>query len=624
MRQYKIYTITYRAFILFILLFCFNTEAVGQKKESKQKVEEKKDSLIVYKKLKKFAYKYKITKMAYDAVFVDPEPEEYPIQAVSNKKKNINPYLKYQGSIIKDINIIVYDPFGHNVNDTIRHNINTSQKFGNSVHVKTRSFVVINKLLFKVNDSINALALSETERILRDAVFVNDARIYITQTNKKDSVTVNVVVHDKWPISVPILITDVFVDAKFKNNNLFGAGQQFEQYGKYKRPDNFEFSGLYSIANIDNTYISSTIGYRTAKDETNMYLSFDRGFFSPLTTWAGGASVGHKWKTYPLTDTIEGTTKNLPLNSYNYDLWLGKSFKLVKLKNDNSLFNQSTNFIVGGRYYTNQYIKRPGDDIDSLHLNYNSAAALGNICFAVQQYYKDKYIYRFGANEDVPEGIILQFIYGGIKYERKKIRYYTGFEIARAKHFKFGYLSATLAYGIFFNERVANDITTNYKMNYFSDLLKKDNWFFREFLNFNFVHGENKLANETVVFNSDELYGFENKSLTGQTKMTLNSETVAYLPYHVIGFSFAPVITIGVGMMGSPTQKLLNSNLYQSYTIGLMLRNENLLSSTFQFAVGAYPFFPDGGGFSLKYNPIATFTLRVRSFSVSRPTFVSY
>jgi hypothetical protein len=211
-----------------------------------------------------------------------------------------------------------------------------------------------------------------------------------------------------------------------------------------------------------------------------------------------------------------------------------------------------------------------------------------------------------------------------LKTNIKKIRYYTGFEVARARHFKFGYLSATFSYGMFFNKKVANDITTNYKIFYFSDLFKRGRWMFREFLNFNLVHGENKLNGETITFNGDELYGFENRTLTGNTKITFSSETVAYLPYQLIGFRFAPVATIGLGVIGSPTKKLVTSNLYQAYTIGLMIRNENLLSSTFQFAVGAYPFFPDGGKFTVKYNPITSFTLRVRIFSVSRPAFVSY
>lgn len=619
--KHKTHIFFNRIILLTIVFTMVGSYSYAQKKDASTK----NDSLDIYKKIKKKAYKYKITAWAFDVIFVDPDPIEYPaVPTIKLKKKEINPYLKYQGRIIKDIIITVYDPFGHNVNDTIVKNINRSQRFGNRIHSKTRHFVIINRLLFKNNDTINPLSLSETERILRTTVFINDARIYISKSGHKDSVNVHVIVHDKWPITIPILITDIFADAKFRNQNLFGVGQQFEQYGRITRPDEYKFNGYYGIANIDNTFISSRLAYSTDKEATTVGISFDRPFFSPLTPWAGGISTSHSWKTYRYIDTISGENKKIPLNNLDYDIWAGKSFKLVNLNKDKSYFNQSTNIIMGGRHYAGNYLNRPSASIDSTKSHFNTNAVLGNIGLSIQQYYKDKFIYRFGANEDVPEGLIIQFTYGGIKYEFQKIRYYLGGEIARAKHFKFGYLSATFSYGIFFNQKVANDFTTNYKVYYFSNLFKKGRWLFREFVNINVVHGENKLIGETINFSGDELYGFENRTLSGNSKIALSSETVAYLPYQVIGFRFAPVVSIGLGMIGNSEKKLLTSNLYQAYTIGVMIRNENLLSSTFQFAVGAYPFFPDEGKFTLKYNPIGSFTLRVRIFSISKPEFVSY
>lgn len=610
---------------LIFMVFVFLCQFGKAQKLTAEKEEFEDDSLRIYKKIKRWADKYKITGRAYELIFVDPEPKEYPSQPVSQETKNVNPYLKYEGRVIRNINITIYDPFGHNVSDTITHNINRSQRFGNNVHITTRRFVVLNKLLFKENDTINPLSLSETERILREANFINDARIFISKTKHRDSVDVNVIVQDKWPITIPFLISDVFIDGKFKNNNLFGTGQQFGQYARWKKPGEWDFHGSYGIANIDNSYIAAELGYKMDKEGTIVGMNFNRPFFSPLTTWAGGISLTHIWKKFQYTDSAIGEIKTIPLNSFDYDFWAGKSFKLTKLKKDNSLFNQSTNIILAGRYFATTFLNRPNKLIDPGRSQYNKTSILGNIAFSVQQYYKDKYIYRFGANEDVPEGLIVQFIYGGLKYEFKKIRYYIGVEVARAKHFKkLGYLSATFAYGIYFNEKVPNDITTHYKLYYFSNLLKNGRWFFREFLTYSLVHGENKIVGETINFSGDELYGFENRTLSGNTKMTINSETVAYLPYKLIGFRFAPVVTMGIGMIGSPTNKLTNSNLYQAYTLGVMVRNENLLSSTFQFSIGAYPFFPDGGKFTLKYNPISSFTLRVRAFNVSKPDFISY
>lgn len=558
----------------------------------------------------------------YDAVFVDPEPKEYPVQPASGEEKNVNPYLKYTHKTIREINITVYDPFGHSVFDTIQKPVNSVQQAGNRLHTKTRRWIIINRLLFKKNDTINALALSETERTLRQTPFINDARIYITETANPDSVDVNVIVHDKWPVTVPFLITDMYAAFRFKNQNLFGVGQQFENYARYGRDQYYNINGFYRIANIDNTYISSQLNWEQSTDGTSLALSFDRGFFSPLSTWAGGVSFSKDWRYYKYTDPVDSLPMQVELNSYSYDVWAGKSFKLNQ---SHSLFNQSTNIIAGLRFYNTSYIERPPFTIDTLFSNQRTSALIGNLGFAVQQYYKDSYIYRFGATEDVPEGLIVQFIYGGIKKELMKLRYYLGFEIARAKHFDhFGYLSGTFSYGIFFNRFVPNDITTNFRLYYFSNLAKRGEWYFRQFINYSLVHGENKLSNETIGISPDDMYGYDGNALTGNTRMILNAETVAYMPYDLIGFKFAPLIMVGLGMIGDPKHPIVQSRLHQSYSIGLMVRNENLLSSTFQVSVGLYPFLPNGDNYVFKYNPVTSFTLRVRAFSVSRPEFVSY
>jgi hypothetical protein len=580
-----------------------------------------KDSLRLYKKLKKLAERNKYSSMAYDAIFVNPSPKEYPINPASKQEKNVNPYLNYSGRIIRRIYVIVYDPFGYSVTDTVQREINKVQKLGNDIHMKTRHFIVMNKLLFREQQPVEALKLSESERILRESAFANDARILITEIRHKDSVDVTVIVHDKWPIVIPLIVTDISASAKFRNRNLFGLGQEFQQYAGYYRPTNtFDYSGYYNIANIDNTFISATAAYETTVDGTRASLVFDRPFYSPLARWAGGAQVSRGWMKYGYYDVVEEVGKTIPLENLYYDAWLGKN---IKLSRDTSLFNQSTNLVTGVRYFQNRYQSRPSLSVDPGLQDY--WAAVGNVGFSIQQFYKDKYIYRFGANEDVPEGLIVQFIYGAMKREMTKLRYYLGTEFGRAKHFKLGYLSSTIGYGVFFNRQVPNDITVNYKFSYFSDLLRNGRWFFRQFFNYSLVHGQNKFGNESVTVNSDELYGFSPGNLLyGKTKMLLNSETVAYMPYNIAGFHMAPVFLAGLAMLGDPQHPLIKSRLYQGYSLGLMFRNENLLTSTFQFSFGFYPFFPDGKNNVLKYNPIGSFTLKVRGFYAPKPDFVAY
>jgi hypothetical protein len=581
---------------------------------------QEKDSLALYRKIQCLAEKRPFTKWMYQAIFVQPAAEEYPTEPTKHEGHEVNPYQNYYGRVIRKITILVNDPFGYSVNDTTPKKTTLLEKTGNHMHVTTRSWVINNKLLFKENDKLDPLVISESERLLRQSVYVSDARIFLKKVGR-DSVDVHVVVQDKWSITIPAEVTMNSANARFRDENVLGTGQQLEQYVGYRQPDRWDYNGFFNVSNIDKTYISSRIGYRNVKEGTQVNLSFDRPFYSPLADWAGGISASHTQRFYDFADTVDNRQKEINLINVGYDVWYGRS---IKLENGNRLFNQSNNFIVGGRYYGSRYIKRPQADFDVVSIFQNSHAYVGNVGIALQQYYKDKYIYRFGANEDVPEGLIMQYIYGGIKDELAPLRYYSGIELARAKHYDIGYFSATISYSVFFNRHITNDVTTGYKLYYFSDLLRIGKWYLRQFVNGNLVYGSHKLPSEKITLTSDDLYGFNSQSLKGNSKFVVQSQTVAYAPYNVLGFKFAPVFSAGFGLVGDDQRGILRSDIYQGYSLGLLIRNENLLVSTFQVSVGMYPYLPDGEAYKLKYNPIASFTLRVRAFSVSRPSFISY
>jgi hypothetical protein len=139
-----------------------------------------------------------------------------------------------------------------------------------------------------------------------------------------------------------------------------------------------------------------------------------------------------------------------------------------------------------------------------------------------------------------------------------------------------------------------------------------------------FTTGFNKPITERITLNSREMFGFNAGTLTGTGKLILNFETVAYAPYNIIGFKFAPVAFIGLGMLQTEATKLFESKIYQSYSIGLLVRNESLLNSSFEITFGAFPNQPGFDKAVYKLNPVTSFTLKVRSFEISKPSPVGY
>jgi hypothetical protein len=81
---------------------------------------------------------------------------------------------------------------------------------------------------------------------------------------------------------------------------------------------------------------------------------------------------------------------------------------------------------------------------------------------------------------------------------------------------------------------------------------------------------------------------------------------------------------MGLGMLQTPASQLFEGKLYQAYSIGLLVRNESLLNSSFEITFGAYPNQPGFDHAVYKLNPVTSFTLKVRSFEISKPSPVGY
>jgi len=591
----------------------------GQKKRTIEIKNEKQDTLRVYKSIKKSAYKYKFTKFLFHAAFVDPSPLKYEKKPLSDKqiKKDVN--SKYVGAYIRNIEIIVLDPFGYTANDTVYGTTNPLQKIANKTHIKTINRVVKNRLLFRKSETVDLLKIKESERLLREAGFIRDARIFLSSdANKQDSVDIIVLVHDKWTLDPSISISGVNGgNLRLRDRNLLGLGQTFEQNIGYYNTAGYALSGKYNFSNIKNTYISSDIFYSNTNEVTTVGISVDRAFYSVLTEYAGGLAFSKTWGVFKNYDSTVSKEFSHSLDYTNTDIWLARSQSPT---NGKSITQQSSKIIGGLRYYNGAFQSRPSFTIDTAYSNVNRSVYLACLGFSLRKYYKDQFIYRFGANEDIPEGLSIKILHGHETRELSLDRNYSGIEVAHGKHYsKFGYLSGNVTYGAFYKPGVKSNATLRAGFSYFSNLSLENRWYLRQFVSGKFVYGFNKTAFERITINAGEMYGFSSGLLNGTGKLIVSFETVAYAPYNIIGFRFAPVALFGFGMLKSESRSLMQSPLYQAYSIGLLIRNESLLNSSFEITFGAYPNQPGENKMVYKLNPVTSFTLKVRSFEISKP-----
>ncbi len=588
------------------------------------------DTTNVYYRLQQKSQKHKITRWIYDGIFRDPIRINDTIVPVKDNTKE-NAFFAYRDKIVRNIRVVSLDPFGQSVDDTLNYTPNKLEKFGNSYHVNTRKQTLKNILLFKPNKPLDPLEISESERLLRVYPYVNDARIYasiVKSAHNSDSVDITVVVQDKWTTLVWSSFDPTNPNIKIVERNLFGLGHQIEEdITLHNANQSISTAGKYTIFNTGKTFINSSLFYSSSSTINQWGVAIDRPFYSSLAKWAGGASY---MRSYTRMSFLQNNaTPNEPVISYPVnnqieDVWVAKNFPVTNKKSA-SINKRSSNYGVGLRYYNVNYLERPSFIIDSYRINSNQTMVLNNIGFSKRKYYKDRNLFRFGANEDIPEGFSIEYVQGFLNKEANATRYYGGLKLAAGRHYdNIGYLSAGISYGTFYNKTFMGLGVLNTDINYFTDLLYFGNWSFRQYGLLQYTQGINRLPYESVNINGAQMYGYSSDLVSDKSKMILNLKMVMYTPYQLLGFRFAPVLMCGLARSGNTINDLLTGFTYQAYALGLLIRNEYLVANTFEVSIGIYPYVPGNESYLLRFNPISNYQIKPRDYGIGKPELVPY
>jgi len=597
--------------VIIVVLACTNISSAQE------------DSTALYRKIHDYSQKRKVTRWIYEAIFAQPDFNRKP-PAPKTPSRRVNPVERYRGKIVRSIQITVTDPFGYSVDDTTKAPVAWIQKAGNSMHKRTRGYVIRQLLLVQRFDSLDPLRIAESERLLRASPVVNDARIVVHRAQRsRDSVDVFVVVHDKWNYDLSIEGDLTSASTTARDRNFLGLGQELEQrvvYGPgFERP---ELSGKHRVYNIENSFISSLLEYSTSVATDRVGLNFDRPFYSPLARMAGAIGMSKTWNRSAIVDStgeVIGTNRVDPIY---FDTWIGRSFPLA---NDGTDPGRSSNITGGLRYHQTRYALRPPFDVDTLRINSDVSTWLASAGFSVRQYYKERYLFRFGATEDVPEGLLIKATTGVRKLEGRDPVAYIGGELSRGHYYNdAGYASVFAGYGTFWEDGKSVDATLRGGFLYFSDLITLGRWHLRQFVRGGMVMGFGKPVYNRINLNGDQLYGFSSNLVNGAHKELLTFETVAYAPYNFLGFRFGPVLLYGLGTIGEESDPLFSGRIYQALALGILVRNENLLVETFEVSFSFFPYVPDEGGGLFEVGSFSSFSLKAPDFSFTQPDVVGY
>lgn len=577
----------------------------------------RKDSTALYKRIESFSEKRKVTRFLYHLVFRPVNPGNITEPVVREVKKTY--YKKFEGKVIRDIYIVTLDPFGYNPRDSTDQPRSLFQKAGNYLHIKSLPLSIKNRLIIKKNEPFDSLKVRESERLIRSQSFVREVFFSPVLTNNSDSVDIYIRVYDVWSIIVTGAVSTASFNINARDKNFLGLGHQFqEDYSLDHTTGIFSNTTDYYISNIRNTYINATLHYDFDNNKNYMEsCDIQRPFYSALTRWAGGTYFLKYYNRTTLnlsgSDLLMKTYKN-----YNQDYWLGRSWQLFRGNAENE---RTTNFIFSTRYIRGRYFIFSPISPDTL--NKENFFLIGG-GLSKRKYKQDSYVFKYGFTEDVPIGRVYSIV-GGYQVKNNVGRLYLGTRIYWAEYYQWGYFSSNIEYGTFINNNRWEEGCFSVGINYFSPLLRLGRWKMRQFLKPQFVQGVNRLTTDNISLNNElGISGFNSTGLSGTQKITFVLQTQSYAPWNIWGFRFGPYFVFSFGILGTESAGFRYSRIYSQYGLGLLIKNEFLVISSFEVSFAYFPYVPGIGNNIFRTNPFQTTDFGFRDASIERPSPVSY
>ncbi len=584
------------------------------------------DTTNIYNKIQKAAKKRKITYWIYKAVFSETrfnKPNTLSQSPIVEPATSTSPNTQTQ--IIRSIEILSLDPFGASVYDSQYDVSNPVKRIANTMHNKTKNFIIRPKLQFKVGDTLDLFKIRDTERILRQQEAIRDCKIELVSIpTSPDSVDIVVITQDIWSIAIQANLTTSRTRINLTERNVLGLTHKFSNSVNYNFRENSElaYSGNYLIPNISGSFVSAAGYYSIDSISTTKGFNVNREFYSPLTLWAGGYNGNIHNSSVRYYDVDSLFVEKFNTEIYNQDGWVGLSFRFNRGETDQA---RSRRIVWTGRIIDIYHNERPPLEFDTTLTYGNSRFYLTSLGVSSRSYFKDRNIYRIDVTEDVPQGSVHALTFGWQETEKDN-RIYLGFEVAAASHIdKVGYLARKFILGSFFNKGFAENGVLKTELSFFTNSITMKAWEFRQFARYRYTHGFSRKDEALLNINKDNgLFGMVNDKLSGTAKMVLNLESIFYSPYNVAGFQFAPIIFMGFGMVGSKDDPLIGNKVYQSYGLGVLILNKHLVMKSFDLTFAIYPQIPKDNFFDYKFNPLTNYSFQFRDYFLSRPGTVSF
>jgi hypothetical protein len=515
-------------------------------------------------------------------------------------QRNDQAFQLYRGRVIRNILVQSLD-FGVAISDTGKRFANTVTRILNNTHKNTRESVIRNNLFFKEGVLLSPFMLGASERHLRDLTYLQEAKVVVVPVRgTADSVDVIVFSKDGFSLGGGVNFHQVNrFEIKLQEDNFWGRGDRIQASGFYdsRRRHEVGWGGEYRMRNIGGSFVDVYAGFNnygrsftsSKFDEQVSYLKLLKPLVNPYMKWTYALELSSRSSAnLYFTDSVYKAE-----HTYHYnhaDAWAGWNITADKPTVNNK--EDRLNLLISGRVIQRRFDRLPLISTGKYFYRYTDlGAVLGSVSVFRQTFYKTQYIYGFGRNEDVPEGLEVSLTAGYTKTAGRQRPYVSvdlqRYYFTRSDH----YLNFTLRAGTYFTQSSMEDIGLLGSIDYFSCLQRLgERWKQRSFISASAARQLNYRLSEPLFLES--AYGlphFRNDNRAGDSRLSLKAESVFFSPWTVAYFRLAPFGFGAASLFRTPEAANSKAVIYSSVGGGLRIQNESLVFGTIEMKGAYYP-----------------------------------
>lgn len=460
----------------------------------------------------------------------------------------------------------------------------SSQQLLNSVtkpfHSYTKDRLIREYLLFEKGQPLDPFLLADSERMLRQLDFINDARILIVPLmGGNNSVAVVVETRDKWPFGITGVVKDVNrYDVNLYFSNLGGYGVRLDNKAIYRgdMEPNMGYQGRLRKRNLGGSFLDMRLHYEDSWHQLSRQAEIERDLIHPGIRWVGGAA----WEYTDVRDN-GGVPRKYQLGDY----WIGRSTPLSHV----SSAKQSARpmLVPALRYKTLRFKVRPNASADTNASYLNTKDILLGVTLQRFKYYKTSFLFKMGETEDLPAGYTIK-LSGGYQdrevYERTSAFFQAAYLSVKNRGDVFWGL---VDLGSYFHDSVNEDGSLNVGGAYITRLMGGSRYRMRLYSILTYTLAFNRNGEGALnLGNSTGLRGMPDNLVSGNQRLILKMESRLFTPWSMMGFRFMVFGYADVGTVGDDRDPIVQGKFYSSVGLGFRINNPDLVLPSTQLRIG--------------------------------------